>query len=279
LAHVVHVLNMGCCFSWCCCCKLPPKFNEDLLLDGQEGIVQIASSDCSSREKARAVITRSFSGTASTDPEGTFDWMLGPHLKDKWDDPRRHMMLGWFVQLMEKMVHEKVGGFCMVCHLDSGEFGAVILVVPKLHGMINTPCTLLCSMIALMCCDIGMPPLKAMGEAKKGIEKRMKALDQITEIQKKHVLKTPHIYVNVMAVDPSAQGQGLCSKAMRKASEFADARNLPLYLETSGEKNVKIYERFGYVVLEQFTVTIDNDPDKAKPHTDEFAMMRPAKNP
>jgi len=256
---------------------LQPKFGEPLPLVGQDGIVQIISSDSSSRDKARAVITRSFSGTATTEPEGTFDWMLGPHLKGKWDDPRRHLMVGWLVLFLDKMVHEKVGGFCMACSLEDGEFGAVVLVVPKPNGWIDAPCASHCSMLGLICCDIGLPPFKKMGEARNGIEKRLSALDQIQQIQKKHLLTTPHLYVNVMAVEPSVQGQGLCSRAMRKTNEIADAHNLPAYLETSGPRNVKIYERFGYEVVEQFTLKVDHDPDKAEPHTDEFAMMRPAK--
>merc|ERR1719453_884834 len=99
-----------------------------------------------------------------------------------------------------------------------------------------------------------------MGDTKKGIEKRLNSLGVIQEIQKKHV-SGPHVYVNVMAVHPDAQGKGLCGKLMRQVNVYADQLKLPLYLEASGEKNVSVYKRFGYEVVEQFTVQCKDDPD------------------
>jgi len=100
----------------------------------------------------------------------------------------------------------------------------------------------------------------------------------VEELQKKHV-PFPHVYVNVMAVHPDAQGKGFCSLMMRLVNEYADSLNLPLWLETSGTRNVEIYKKFGYEVIEQFTVETANDPDNSEPLTDEFCMLRPAANP
>ena len=46
-----------------------------------------------------------------------------------------------------------------------------------------------------------------------------------------------------MSVDPDAQGLGFCGKLMRAVNVWADNLQLPLWLETSGTRNVAIYER------------------------------------
>ena len=51
-------------------------------------------------------MTRAFGGTATTAPEGTTDWMLGPSLREKWDDPRRVAIVEWMMK-----VH-RLKGFC-----------------------------------------------------------------------------------------------------------------------------------------------------------------------
>ena len=38
----------------------------------------------------------------------------------------------------------------------------------------------------------------------------------------------------------------MCSKLMRAVCLVADAKNLPARLETSGAKNVAVYEKFGF---------------------------------
>ena len=53
-----------------------------------------------------------------------------------------------------------------------------------------------------------------------------------------------------MSVDPDAQGLGFCGKLMRAVNVWADNLQLPLWLETSGARNVAIYERcHGWVMF------------------------------
>ena len=47
-------------------------------------------------------MTRAFGGTATTAPEGTTDYMLGPSLREKWDDPRRVAMVEWMRRCRKK---------------------------------------------------------------------------------------------------------------------------------------------------------------------------------
>jgi len=216
---------------------------------------------------------RSFAGTAKTDPEGTVDWMLGPQLHGKWDDPRRSLFVQWGIQFVWTMAVERSGGFVLGARKPDGDLGAAIIVVPYLDGMPWRPCATVRDLKSLR--TVGFPPVKQMGEARKGIEARLKCLDIVQEMHQKHC-PGPHVYVNVMAVDPSAQGMGFCSKLMRAANSYADSFQMPIYLETSGHKNVAIYKRYGYEVAEQYELNSPNDPDGAVPHDDEFAMVRPA---
>jgi len=63
---------------------------------------------------------------------------------------------------------------------------------------------------------------------------------------------------------------------MRAVNKWADDSQLNLWLETSGARNVAIYERFGYKTMEQFTLKCKNDPEV---HDEEFGMMRLARTP
>ena len=49
---------------------------------------------------------------------------------------------------------------------------------------------------------------------------------------------------------------------------------VPCYLETSGERNVEVYRRFGYEVVEKLKVPDPEDPDDA--FDEFFCMVRPA---
>ena len=59
-----------------------------------------------------------------------------------------------------------------------------------------------------------------------------------------------HYYLAVLASDQGRQGQGLGSANMRPVIERADAESVPCYLESSNERNVPLYERYGFEVTE-----------------------------
>lgn len=60
--------------------------------------------------------------------------------------------------------------------------------------------------------------------------------------------KAPHLYLSVLGVDPSRQGQGLGSALIRPGLDHADAAGLPAYLETGKAENIPFYERHGFAV-------------------------------
>jgi ribosomal protein S18 acetylase RimI-like enzyme len=256
----------------CFCGLLAKKPLVELGIELGPGIIFASADNCALRKKIVDCATASFAGSDHSDPEGTLDWVLGPQLAGKWNDPRRLIMMEWCMRMGVSACLDYSGGFILAAPLETGELGAVLFVVPNLHGnpsKVAKGCLLLNGV-----CKNGLPPFKQMGDARKGIEKRFDAFSVGEEVHHKHA-SGPHLYVVVMAVHPDAQGQGLCGKLMRQVNVYADKLKLPLYLETSGEKNVNIYRRFGYEVAEQFTMECKKDPDRSEPNTNVFAMMRP----
>lgn len=87
---------------------------------------------------------------------------------------------------------------------------------------------------------------------------RLGALMTMLELGAEHHPHEPgHYYLNVVGTDPSRQGQGLGSAAMRLVLERCDAEGLGAYLESSKETNVAFYEHHGFVVTETMQLPDD----------------------
>jgi len=251
----------------CCCGALAPYGHIEL----PATIVRI---DDTTRAEAIAVVARSFSGTATTDPEGTFDWMMGPQLAGKWDDPRRLKIMSWMMEAYCMMIIDRRGGFALGARKADGSLGAVVFVTNEATGMSSDVVSFFRDVIPTFKA-VGLKPLNDMGEATQGIKARVLSLDAVEKVRRKHQ-SGPHMYVNIMAVDPDAQGMGFCGLLMRFVNTLADKLKMRLYLEASGPKNESIYKRFGYETLEKFEIRCPKDPDQSGPHADENAMRRPA---
>jgi ribosomal protein S18 acetylase RimI-like enzyme len=72
----------------------------------------------------------------------------------------------------------------------------------------------------------------------------------IESVEKRHP-EDPHLYLAVLGTDPSAQGRGIGSSLMRPGLELCDREGLPAYLESSKERNLAFYARFGFRVTEE----------------------------
>jgi ribosomal protein S18 acetylase RimI-like enzyme len=59
----------------------------------------------------------------------------------------------------------------------------------------------------------------------------------------------PHWHLFPIAVDPEFQGKGYSSALMRPMLARINQEGLPCYLETQNEKNVPLYEHFGFKVV------------------------------
>lgn len=64
----------------------------------------------------------------------------------------------------------------------------------------------------------------------------------------------PHWYLPMIGVDPGQQGKGYGSALMQHALSRCDRENKLAYLETSNERNVPLYKRYGFGLLEAFQI-------------------------
>jgi len=70
----------------------------------------------------------------------------------------------------------------------------------------------------------------------------------VRTLQKYHP-REPHWYLPLVGTDPVQQGRGVGSALLTRALARADAAGLPVYLESSTERNVPFYRRHGFEVV------------------------------
>jgi len=58
--------------------------------------------------------------------------------------------------------------------------------------------------------------------------------------------RLPHYYVYALGVRPEFQGQGLGARLMQPLLTLADARQVPVYLESANPRNLSFYQRLGF---------------------------------
>jgi len=63
-----------------------------------------------------------------------------------------------------------------------------------------------------------------------------------------------HWFLQTIGVDPQFQGKGYASKLLKPMLVRIDEEGLPCYLETLDEKNVPLYEHFGFNVIDKSNV-------------------------
>jgi ribosomal protein S18 acetylase RimI-like enzyme len=80
-----------------------------------------------------------------------------------------------------------------------------------------------------------------------------RALSTLEE-RRRHHAPMPHFYLSALGVDPDRQGEGIGTALMRPVLERADAETVPAYLETATARNVLLYERVGFSVVEELTL-------------------------
>ncbi len=81
----------------------------------------------------------------------------------------------------------------------------------------------------------------------------MSALNRLDK-RHEHHMPEPHWYLLALAVAPGRQGQGIGSALMRPLLERCDQDRLPAYLETATPRNLPLYERHGFVTVEELHI-------------------------
>ena len=71
-----------------------------------------------------------------------------------------------------------------------------------------------------------------------------------TSVEKAHP-RERHLYLAVLGVEPSRQGEGLGSELLPPGLELCDREGIPAYLETAKERNVSFYSRHGFRVTDE----------------------------
>ena len=91
---------------------------------------------------------------------------------------------------------------------------------------------------------------------KMGMEagRKMQVFDQYMERKHSELVPVRHWYLFLLGVDPQHQGKGYASTLLRGMLSRVDEEDLPCYLETEVERNVPIYEHFGFDVIDEFIV-------------------------
>ncbi|MHA2042389.1 MAG: GNAT family N-acetyltransferase [Candidatus Thorarchaeota archaeon] len=82
-----------------------------------------------------------------------------------------------------------------------------------------------------------------------GTISRMNRLASHAAKSRKQHLSEPHWHLFPIAVDPQHQGKGYASALMKPMLDRIQSEGLPCFLETQNEKNVSIYQHFGFEVI------------------------------
>ncbi|NVM35526.1 MAG: GNAT family N-acetyltransferase [Candidatus Lokiarchaeota archaeon] len=87
----------------------------------------------------------------------------------------------------------------------------------------------------------------------KSLEKVRSVYDYV---YKTHFTLVPsrHWYFFVIGVDPNFQGKGFASSLIKPMLARIDKEQLRCYLDTNNEKNVGLYQHFGFKVLKKYQI-------------------------
>ncbi len=89
--------------------------------------------------------------------------------------------------------------------------------------------------------------------------RKIQSLDKYVDRKHEELAPNKHWYLTLLAVDPQYQGKGYASKLLHEMLSYIGEEGLPCYLETDGEKNVSMYQHFGFEIVEEFVVPETND--------------------
>ena len=83
----------------------------------------------------------------------------------------------------------------------------------------------------------------------------------VDALHKKHA-PYPHYYLFFIGVDPAYQKKRVAGRLITPMLGWLDMQKLPCYLHTQNEKNIGLYEHYGFQVIEQRVL-----PDSGIVHT------------
>ena len=222
-----------------------------------EGVEVLSSNSATDVQETVDMAARSYAGTEQAPAPAEFAWQFGPDLADPADPAQQKGRAHCLTATMAYCIHY---AFLL------GDRGLVLIA--------REP-TKIVGHCVLHFYSEGWKPaggfaqMKAGGNA--GYSKWSKAQQDFTSSKKDVALQKvlanlhkahasgPHIYVEVLAVDPDSQGKGVGGKLMRLVSAIADAAKLSLYLECDCGKNEAVYQKFGYAKVGTETLAVGTE--------------------
>ena len=87
----------------------------------------------------------------------------------------------------------------------------------------------------------------------------IRALRLLFEVDSLHP-NEPHWYLATLGTVPERQGQGVGAALLQPVLALADEEGMPAYLESSKERNVPFYSRFGFEVVEELHSKVGSPP-------------------
>ncbi len=91
------------------------------------------------------------------------------------------------------------------------------------------------------------------GLSKDAMKRLLAFAEEVDVYHKKHV-PGPHCYLFFIGVDPRFQGRGYGGTLIRPMLDRMDGRGMACYLNTQNERNISLYEHFGFSVVEQISL-------------------------
>jgi ribosomal protein S18 acetylase RimI-like enzyme len=74
---------------------------------------------------------------------------------------------------------------------------------------------------------------------------------RMTNVWARHDPREPHWHVGPIGVHPDVQGRGIGKALLAAFLDRADEQGSPAYLEADVDRNVALYEKFGFKVIDQ----------------------------
>ena len=190
-----------------------------------------------------------------------FDWLL-PDVPDRKDAEQLKERVHRLVAPLGVCIHKAflLGGRGLILVAKDGTCGKItgcvtLYFYPKKYGVDGM-------MVDMKACSASGMGQWSKTQSAIMSSKRMAALDAGTQKLHKAHASTPHIFVQIVAVDPEEQGKGLGKKMMQAVIAIADEMKLPLYLECDGGKNEAFYTKCGFanVGTEDLTASEKSGP-------------------
>ncbi len=88
--------------------------------------------------------------------------------------------------------------------------------------------------------------------------KTVMIVEKIANSVQNEFVNFPHWYLSIIGVDLKYQGMGYASKLLKMKLAEIDKQNLPCFLHTENEKNLQIYEHFGFEVIKKVKIPDTN---------------------